>query len=301
MASQSLINPDPMLPPELEHRIFEIAAIAHPDSIPSLMLVACRVKDWVEPLLYRTILLSSEGRELSPSLGPPNLTDDMLQGLIKERSPTFFFHIKNLFIDYTVDSSTVECCLAACTGVTNLFLQRSLASADHVVQRLGAIRGVQFLTIDVRAILEPLSNGSLHFFLLAVTHLELLEMDNLRSAEEERVCASLALIPRLSHVALNPGLHDTVSHAGLHADTRLQCIVFFPPGPYSVEPTDPLFDDSRFVCIEQSVNYRLDWIRGATSGDDCWALADEFIAARRAGRVDRTRLYIVDTDQSWRT
>ncbi|KAJ6505111.1 hypothetical protein C8R45DRAFT_544408 [Mycena sanguinolenta] len=48
---------EPTLPPELERRIFEIAALACPVRIPTLMLVARRVKFLVEPLLYRVVFL----------------------------------------------------------------------------------------------------------------------------------------------------------------------------------------------------------------------------------------------------
>ncbi|KAJ7622098.1 hypothetical protein FB45DRAFT_121814 [Roridomyces roridus] len=51
----------PSLPPELERDLFELAAYTRPRSIPKLMLVAWRVKAWVEPLLY-CFFLFSEGR-----------------------------------------------------------------------------------------------------------------------------------------------------------------------------------------------------------------------------------------------
>jgi hypothetical protein len=42
------------------------------------------------------------------------------------------------------------------------------------------------------------------------------------------------------------------------------------------------------VCIQQDKDFRVDWLRGVHSGEDYWALADAFIAAKRAGRVERT-------------
>ncbi|KAJ7121829.1 hypothetical protein C8R43DRAFT_1136349 [Mycena crocata] len=49
----------PVLPVELEREIFEIAAHSRPRSVPTLVLVASRVKVWVEPFLYRTIFLDA--------------------------------------------------------------------------------------------------------------------------------------------------------------------------------------------------------------------------------------------------
>ncbi|KAF7288193.1 hypothetical protein HMN09_01418700 [Mycena chlorophos] len=45
----------PALPPELELHIFSLAAFAHPKSVPTLALVAKRVREWTEPILYRTL------------------------------------------------------------------------------------------------------------------------------------------------------------------------------------------------------------------------------------------------------
>ncbi|KAJ6463143.1 hypothetical protein C8R47DRAFT_84072 [Mycena vitilis] len=47
-----------VLPFELERIIFEVAAASAPRSIPQLALVAWRVKIWVEPFLYRTIVVA---------------------------------------------------------------------------------------------------------------------------------------------------------------------------------------------------------------------------------------------------
>ncbi|KAJ7095067.1 hypothetical protein C8R44DRAFT_813875 [Mycena epipterygia] len=47
----------PRLPPELERLVFESAALSHATDIPNLILVAWRIKNWVEPLLYRAVLV----------------------------------------------------------------------------------------------------------------------------------------------------------------------------------------------------------------------------------------------------
>ncbi|KAJ7241534.1 hypothetical protein C8J57DRAFT_1368816 [Mycena rebaudengoi] len=47
----------PSIPPELGREIFEIAATHHPETMPTLLLVAQRVLRWIEPLLYRTLVV----------------------------------------------------------------------------------------------------------------------------------------------------------------------------------------------------------------------------------------------------
>ncbi|KAJ6543046.1 hypothetical protein B0H19DRAFT_1172653 [Mycena capillaripes] len=56
---------EPRLPPELEVLIFETAALSHPAAIPKLMLIAHRVKHWVEPLLYTVVFLPLDRRKRS--------------------------------------------------------------------------------------------------------------------------------------------------------------------------------------------------------------------------------------------
>jgi alpha-beta hydrolase superfamily lysophospholipase len=125
---------------------------------------------------------------------------------------------------------------------------------------------------------------------LAITHLELLKLSTIRQEDVVRLSQNLALIPHLTHIALNPNLDRMVSHAALAADTRLQCIAFLWSSPYALADTSPLLNDTRFVCIQRSMeyhsDYRTDWLCGAVGGDDYWALADTFIAARRMGKVE---------------
>ncbi|KAJ7847805.1 hypothetical protein B0H14DRAFT_3453508 [Mycena olivaceomarginata] len=46
------------LPVELERKIFEIAAQSNSMFIPTLLLVAHRVKTWLEPMLYSVVVFS---------------------------------------------------------------------------------------------------------------------------------------------------------------------------------------------------------------------------------------------------
>ncbi|KAJ7784758.1 hypothetical protein B0H16DRAFT_1682050 [Mycena metata] len=46
-------------------------------------------------------------------------------------------------------------------------------------------------------------------------------------------------------------------------------------------------------------DWKRDWLSGADTGEDFWALADKFLAARRAGKVDRSRFNIYDDEDEW--
>jgi hypothetical protein len=95
--------------------------------------------------------------------------------------------------------------------------------------------------------------------------------------------AGLALIPNLTHVAFNPIAGVGALHASVRTNMQLRCIVFF-----TLAETHPDSDDARVLCIRQT-NFRVDWLRGAATGQDYWALADAFIAAKHAEKVDRRR------------
>ncbi|KAJ7339058.1 hypothetical protein DFH08DRAFT_876067 [Mycena albidolilacea] len=290
---------EPRLPQDLERRIFEIAAMDRPVSIPKLMLVAWRAKDWLEPLLYRVVFLGSShirNRGYCRTFGLPTFKEATL----KDRPPACFQRVKHLFIGAGLDDSEAEGWLAACPNIINLFIQ---FSSTPLLRVLNALHGVRCLTIDVCAIC---GTDIPHILFLAVTHLELLELSTIHREDAVRLSQNLALIPHLTHIALNPNLDRMVSHAALAADTRLQCIAFLWSSPYALGDTSPLLNDARFVCIQQSMehhlDYRTDWLRGAVGGDDYWALADTFIAARRAGKVERGRYNICDTDnpEEWK-
>ncbi|KAJ7866185.1 hypothetical protein B0H14DRAFT_3862044 [Mycena olivaceomarginata] len=183
MPSESPTLLEPRLPPELECRIFEIVALARPVSIPSLMLVARRVKEWPEPLLYRIIML--------PGRSSPEPHNRMLD------LPTF------AETPFSRGQSTAESWLDACRRVTNLFFPVDSTSSP-ILRALDFLNSVQYLVID------PL--------FLHVTHLERLDLHGIGVAESDSMCGHLALIPHLTHVAFNPKLHESVSHAGLSAD-----------------------------------------------------------------------------------
>ncbi|KAJ7339015.1 hypothetical protein DFH08DRAFT_938803, partial [Mycena albidolilacea] len=289
MPPQSCLNLlAPRLPLELERKIFESAALARPMSIPHLMLVAWRVKEWVGPLLYHVVFLCSPSpmrKSHSRTFGLPTFTEDALQ----QRPTTCFRRAKHLFIGFKVDPSAVESWLPACSGVTNLFAQISYPT--KMLHALSVLCSVRHLTIDIRSLSR--TDGPCPLF-RSVTHLELFELYDIGSEPEDgadRLSDNLALIPHLTHIAFNPKLPKMVSHAALAADTRLQCIAFLVSAPYTLKKTSPLLEDDRFVCVQQNLDYRLDWLRGAVTGDDYWALAEAFIAARLAGRVDRMCLH----------
>ncbi|KAJ6505053.1 hypothetical protein C8R45DRAFT_1090819 [Mycena sanguinolenta] len=241
------------------------------------MLVARRVRFWIEPLLYRVVFLKdSTTGQLLRDLNLPAFTADALE----QRPPNSFRHVRHLFIDDdVVKRPTLKSWLLACTGVTNLYAWFNCA--PDILPSINSLTDLQYLTIDVRA----LCGATIPFPLfLNITHLELFVFTGAAEESVDHIWRNISLIPRLTHLALNH-LQYGLSHAALCGHAQLQCIVFLSPRR-SLDGS-PLCDDSGFVCIDEELDYYEDWLNGAVFGEDYWALADAFLAARRAGTVDR--------------
>ncbi|KAJ7895030.1 hypothetical protein B0H13DRAFT_1885754 [Mycena leptocephala] len=279
------------LPPELERIIFEIAALLEPANIPTLMRIAWRVKHWVEPLLYRVIFLSSN-LSIDNMHGFPVAPLDIWLEVISKKSASFVeSSVSHIFLETDSEEGREQSILDVILAprIKNLFCYD--VSAPQYLPVLDGLQCLSHLTIDLRSLFAP---GGIDFtapLFRNLTHLELLDdCDGLPSD----IGAGLALIPNLTHVAFNPTGGVGALHASVRTNMQLLCIVFF-----TFAETYPDSDDARVVCIRQT-NFRADWIRGAATGEDYWALADAFIAAKHAEKVDRSLYCISDTDESWR-
>ncbi|KAJ7871108.1 hypothetical protein B0H13DRAFT_1043927 [Mycena leptocephala] len=106
----------PVPPIELERQIFEICAGSRPVLIPKLMLVAWRVKQWVEPLLYRTVAV---GYSVAIQ-GYPIFTWDVLLSVTRSKPACFFRDsVRHMCLNLRHDD-IAEPLLAVCTGLENL-------------------------------------------------------------------------------------------------------------------------------------------------------------------------------------
>ncbi|KAJ6556345.1 hypothetical protein B0H19DRAFT_1262415 [Mycena capillaripes] len=274
------------LPAELERVIFKIAALSRPVTIPKLMLVAWRVKEWVGPLLYRVVMVADRGTDMG---GFPTCTVDLLLRVIADRSPEFFHNAtKHLFLEID-NASQADTILSACSGVTHLLMY----DLDPPVPALWALRHLRQLTLDFDIFMEPPIIGYVCATLRNLTHLTLCDLcdDDWRV---EGLPARLALMPDLTHIAFDPAPVPYELYIAIQANTHLHYIVFL-----SRPPKVRWFaSDDRFIFVKQGAAYR-DWLRGAHEGKDYWTLAESFIAARRAGKVKRT-VFVTSANDAWR-
>ncbi|KAJ7026478.1 hypothetical protein C8F04DRAFT_1399993 [Mycena alexandri] len=197
------------------------------------------------------------------------------------KCPSVFRGVHYLFLYTTKDTSKVDAVLAACASLTDLFLYVPLRGN---LPTLASMLSLRRLVIQPRTLLAFDPD---HPVFRTLTHLELLEIS--ASAEVEDACTKLRLTPKLTHLTLNSiEIYHALSPS-LEAFDQLRCVVLLSSEERREMGVDevpaPLAEDERFVLIGQmQTDSYEDWLRSAHTGETYWAVADAFIAARRAGK-----------------
>ncbi|KAJ6574433.1 hypothetical protein B0H19DRAFT_1124474 [Mycena capillaripes] len=270
----TLTSPSPTLPPELERQIFELYAISRPLSIPRLILVAQRVKEWVEPLLYRTMALNWTSS--IPNF-PVFRVDNIVRAI--RTKPLSFFHtgVRHLRItpDYTDEHAEI---LAVCTGVENLALW-------HVPDAwIPLIESYPLKRLDGQCIPLLMTLAPTHRLFSRLTHLIL--RDSLPYGDF--TWATLAALPQLTHMAFFDWDFIPMCPQILEFCMTLRVLICANPDAVRLghqEYGDILARDVRFVLMNLEFSVA-DWHKGARGRKDCWSRAENIIARRRTGEID---------------
>ncbi|KAF7310315.1 hypothetical protein MIND_00405600 [Mycena indigotica] len=303
------------LPVEMELTIFELAALFLPKDIPKLVLVAKRVREWVEPLLYRTLVFTSED---CPALAElPSCDWDEFTEMVATKGRDFLGRaVRNVLAPRFTDAD-VRAVVDACSGLENLYLiwgsfwqhclvrthapNESHASlpSPRPVLKLRRLYGQLEYLVDV----DRTDFATTPLF-AHVTHLELFsdpfESDTLDDAVRgyERVLA----MPALTHLAIGSNGDDF--RAGVYeellggsASTQLCLFVVLLDGVALIESITPpraLTRDPRFV-VNRPTDVRksaADWQYGCLRAEDYWARAERFVAQRRAGEIPENEYFL---------
>ncbi|KAJ7136387.1 hypothetical protein C8R43DRAFT_1203399 [Mycena crocata] len=305
----------PVFPVDLERRIFEISAHIRPSGISTLLLVARRVKAWLEPLLYRTIMLT---RYLHPSLmhralmvprngasapedatrtytpnlvGHPTFGRETLARILKSKSEEFLASsVRHLFLDL-VSVKDANSILSICTNVDNLWIV-STAVPDFLplIERLPLKRLHCYVHNLFRS--EDKINFR-HRIFTQITHLELLGKF-FRGYECPEIWRGLALVPNLTHLAFEDEAFIPLCPALLQTCKSLRVIVVLMPLDRLADmQLDDLARDPRFLVMDCEYHTR-DWRVGAHTGIDYWSRAETFVKQREAGEIDPLEFSFAD-------
>ncbi|KAJ7775478.1 hypothetical protein B0H16DRAFT_1713066 [Mycena metata] len=183
--------------------------------------------------------------------------------------------------------------LGACTGLRNLVLNVSLGPEGlQALSHLNQLCRLELVADGINLLYEDPAP-----VFPCITHLKLMVSKDRSEADYSDLEKLPRLFPRLTHFAhCSPPTQPAVNvlqRAYAQMPLPLECIVFL--SAQSLVPKKALFpeDDPRFVCVVFDIDYRLDWLRGADTGDDYWRVVDGFIKAKRAGVIDRTCTEVV--------
>ncbi|KAJ7171322.1 hypothetical protein C8R46DRAFT_1088170 [Mycena filopes] len=291
--------PGPRLPPDLERLIFEDAARSHPRGIPTFVLVAWRIKSWLEPFLYRVLCIADTKTRKKD--GFRVLSAETVLRAFESRPHTLFMAgvPECLFFHSTppeyAPSATLNALLSACPHITTLSSSIGLGASLNALQSLQNLRR---LSINARDLFYPAAVDFAHPLFRKITHLELFENPDEHEVQVALPSyATMVTIPNLSHVAFNGvwlcGVMRPLFQAHGGAAARLRCFVFLSTGEPLHGPRFPLF-----VHVAQT-DFVGHWLRGVHKGEDYWSLAEEFIAAKRARRVPHNLYKILDRPPFW--
>ncbi|KAK6988678.1 hypothetical protein R3P38DRAFT_276267 [Favolaschia claudopus] len=293
----------PKLPIDLERVVFELAAHNARGEIPRYMRVAWRVKQWLEPVLYQFLFVAVYNPNTLPD-GPVGelrrIRIEAMLSLISTKPPSFLRSIKRLILNVAIEQHAKIfdlLVLSACSHVTDLYLmsgRRQLSPA--YLPRLCELRHLRRLTVAAGLLFypNPVDYGSPLF--RNITHLELLQ--NYKPIIF-RIGQDLAQAPSLTHIAFASTADVPVLHAAVRVIERLKCILFRADGSTRLAAIQPLSPDDRLVCMAYHYSLVLPWYYGAVNGEDDWAVADKFIAAKRDGKIDASHYLISDKDRIW--
>ncbi|KAJ7473871.1 hypothetical protein B0H11DRAFT_2036245 [Mycena galericulata] len=263
------------LPPELEQAIFELSAASRPVSIPNLILVAWRVKHWVEPLLYRTLVINA-----TPIDDLPSCSVDAFTGITRTKQALLLKSVRNLMLIH-ISSDDADLIISACSGVQNLYILASgeLHTSTRIYPKGLDTMPLTHLYCHPEDIFASHYHRFTHPLFANITHLELFGLDD----EDDESRKSLALLPRLTHLA-----YDTSSLwpcKQLLEECKSLRVLICLRSP-SGRPDQPVVEDPRFVMMLVE-RYIADWQRGILTGRDFWTRAEEFIAKRISGQINR--------------
>ncbi|KAJ7091689.1 hypothetical protein C8R44DRAFT_412011 [Mycena epipterygia] len=271
----------PALPPELEREIFETCALSRPSEIPKLLLVSPRVKEWVEPLLYRTLVVEAwvgqarVGEVETTSVTFPRFTNASLLSALasKHFRPHDVRHL--LLYEMDMDSGTAEKVFARCTGIENLWINCALDELGPLIAPLP----LKHLYAHVLPLLRTLPPPHVCFSLL--THLEVMDWE--WEEADLMIWSGLSLLPQLTHFSFDTPILAHPVRELLETSKSLSVLVFL--DIHECPSLQELSHDVRFVQMLTGTCFE-DWQRGVHSGEDYWHHAESVIAKRRSGEID---------------
>ncbi|KAF9050490.1 hypothetical protein BJ165DRAFT_1525709 [Panaeolus papilionaceus] len=272
----------PILPRELECKIFELAAQESLRTCAQLLLVARRVHYWLKPVLYSVLILNDTK---PPSLPLYIESEARRQKKCDEINPALshFAHmIKHVLIRqrFISDISNV---LQHCTDIQNLTMWIPYGDCSSLVPILEAQPSLRRISFDPSLFFRSWDEDTPIPFNLPmfrnITHLEVISATPSWSKWQY-----LEALPSLTHLALGGVVSRVLIRNLLRRCERLQVLVIYYFAGISVwetgyseiedEVDERVEDDGRLMVLTTARFPGLVemWERGARGGDGFWEL-----------------------------
>ncbi|KAJ7060142.1 hypothetical protein C8F01DRAFT_1370315 [Mycena amicta] len=262
----------PILPPELEHDIFELAGWNDLDTSLVLLLVARRVYVWIEPLLYRVLLVSTEN-------DLPRLEALIDPNADSARADRLRIAVRHLALSTRMERATLTLTLRRLSSITDLALwtgdtypelladMQSLTQLTRLSVNLFALLGgAKGFTLPTAEQFSPLGR---------ITHLDVF------GSTPNELIPVFGMFPALTHLALTdnylPELIESVLALCSETSTLRLVVVVWTHGAH---PDDFVPAGIRRIrhprfCTFSCSHFEEDWKDGAWGGMDFWRQAEK--------------------------
>ncbi|KAJ7041432.1 hypothetical protein C8F04DRAFT_1080069 [Mycena alexandri] len=263
------LQPEPSLPGKGKYLNSVPSLVWYRFQFPKLILVAWRVKEWVEPLLYQTAVLHGS----TTTDGYPTFTQSALIRVMGRNPALLRSSVRNLYLyqPYGVTRNDIIMnTLSHFPAVENLSLGAKFGEiktqSDATAMKLIADMPLKRFCGDFRPLLRD----------FPLTH----PRCTLRPSRADSP---------LTHLAFDHPNIIPECLALLQNGKSLRVLVFFGLGlgeqEWCQKYLAPLSHDPRFLAMEEAW-YVEDWHIGVREGLDFWARAEDFIARRRTGEIN---------------
>ncbi|KAF7346778.1 hypothetical protein MSAN_01816300 [Mycena sanguinolenta] len=275
-------------PHDLEREIFEMTSLLYPGFIPTLLRVCHRVRVWLEPLLYRVLVLSDSRRDPEHGLR------------IVASKPTAFLqktvrHVLLKVRQAPEQRKLYASLLAKCSGTISLSID---GEVDRGFLRLLGKMRLQRLGFTVPPFFMKWNRaGFAHPLFVSVTHLDLYSLGHSDDHDIQK-WHGITTLPVLSHLALSPSIATYILPSIVTQCPRLRAIVVTTHRSRSADlafANSLALADERIVVMAIRMGYDDDWELGVRGGDDFWARAEAFLARKRAGKVESSCYFLDET------
>ncbi|KAK0459927.1 hypothetical protein IW261DRAFT_344087 [Armillaria novae-zelandiae] len=268
------------LPTELEREIFETAAYMRPSSALDLVLVARKVRTWIQPLIYEMVTLGTD--------------DTSLFLRTMDELPVAFFqqNVKRLCLTVSVEPEAAARILATCSGLQSLACWVDFRAVRPQVQfsPLIASQRLQRLSMEIRHFRQlcrdPLGRGALF---RSLTRLDLIYWE-----PGELDVWELAALPHLTHLCII--VRDLPVTEAYLLSVISMCPSLNVMAVLIDEGADPVpTRDWRIVWLPYPVMV-LDWEAPFRGQEDTWSRAEDIVKARERELASLPRL---DLARKW--